>query len=58
MKEKLLYVFRILYVLWTFFYVYDLLDKLHTSGNIELVSIFNTVFLCYGIFYMFKYYSK
>ena len=58
MKQVLIRIFRILYVLWTFFYVYDLLDKLHNSGHIELVSVLNTVFLCYGIFYMFKYYSK
>ena len=58
MKQKLIYIFRILYILWTFFWIYTILEKISYEKIENSTNIINTIFLCYGIYYMFKYHSK
>lgn len=58
MKENLIHIFRFAYLIWTLFYIIDVFSSIGNNQSIQIVSILNMIFLSYGLYYMFKYYSK
>ena len=62
MKEKLkkeaFYIFNFLYLIWIFICIYGICTNIFQNWKFNAFEIINTVFLCYGFHFFWKYMTK